>query len=99
MAEATFFWKSDPDLDTPDLHTGQGEMPSSTAETAAQFSPPAGSWSLLGGLAKPKSRIRLTRADPQSPIEIKANTLAHPHDMKAAIASSSFAAKSATQLH
>jgi choline dehydrogenase len=88
MGEATFFWKSDPDIDTPDLHTCQGEMPSCSAETAAQFSPPAGSWSLLGGLAKPKSRgrIRLTGADPQSPIEIEANTLAHPNDMRAAIA-------------
>jgi choline dehydrogenase len=88
MCEATFFWKSDPDIDTPDLHTCQGEMPSGSAETAAQFSPPAGSWSLLGGLAKPKSRgrIRLTGADPQSPIVIEANTLAHANDMRAAIA-------------
>jgi choline dehydrogenase len=88
MAEATFFWKSDPNLDTPDLHTCQGEMPMSTAETATQFSPPAGSWTLFGGLAKPKSRgrIRLTGAKSGDPIEIEANTLAHPDDMKAAIA-------------
>jgi choline dehydrogenase len=88
MAEATFFWKSDPNLDTPDLHTCQGEMPMSTAETATQFSPPAGSWSLFAGLARPKSRgrIRLTGANPGDPIEIEASTLAHPDDMKAAIA-------------
>jgi choline dehydrogenase len=88
MAEATFFWKSDPNLDTPDLHTCQGEMPMSTAETATQFSPPAGSWTLFGGLARPKSRgrIRLTGANPGDPIEIEASTLAHPDDMKAAIA-------------
>ena len=88
MAEATFFWKSDPNLDTPDLHTCQGEMPMSTAETATQFSPPAGSWTLFGGLAKPKrrGRIRLTGAKSGDPIEIEANTLAHPDDMKAAIA-------------
>jgi choline dehydrogenase len=87
MGEATFFWKGDPDLDTPDLHTCQGEVPMCSSETAAQFSPPAGSWSLLAGLAKPKSkgRIRLTGADPLDPIEIEANTLAHPDDMKAAI--------------
>jgi choline dehydrogenase len=88
MGEATFFWKSDPDLDTPDLQTCQGEMPMSSAETAAQFSPPAGSWSLFAGLVRPKSRgrIRLTGSDPHDPIEIEANTLAHPDDMKAAIA-------------
>jgi len=88
MGEATFFWKSDPDLDTPDLQTCQGEMPMSSAETAAQFSPPAGSWSLFAGLVRPKSRgrVRLTGANPQSPIEIEANTLAHPDDMKAAVA-------------
>jgi choline dehydrogenase len=88
MGEATFFWKSDPDLDTPDLHTCLGETPMCSAETAAQFSPPAGSWTLFAGLARPKSRgrIRLTGADPHDPIEIEANTLAHPDDMKAAIA-------------
>src|SRR5260370_20909404 len=77
MGEATFFWKSDPNLDTPDLHTCQGEIPMSTPETAAQFSPPEGSWTLFAGLAKPKSkgRIRLTGADPRDPIEIQANTL------------------------
>jgi choline dehydrogenase len=89
MVEATYFWKSNPDLDTPDLQTCQGEAPICSAETAAQFSPPAGSWTLMAGLVRPKSRgrIRLTGADPQSPIEIEANTLAHPDDMKAAIAS------------
>jgi choline dehydrogenase len=88
MCEATYFWKSDPDLDAPDLQTCQGEVPFCSAETAAQFSPPAGSWALLAGVVRPKSRgrIRLTGANPQSPIEIEANTLAHPDDMKAAIA-------------
>jgi len=88
MAEATYFWKSDPDLDTPDLQTCQGEVPFCSAETAARFSPPVGSWALLAGVVRPKSRgrIRLTGANPQSPVEIEANTLAHPDDMKAAIA-------------
>jgi len=88
MAEATYFWKSDPDLDTPDLQTCQGEVLFCSAETAAQFNPPAGSWTLLAGLVRPKSRgrIRLTAADPRDPVEIEANTLAHPDDMKAAIA-------------
>jgi choline dehydrogenase len=89
MAEATYFWKSDPDLDTPDLQTCQGEVLFCSAETGAQFNPPAGSWTLLAGLVRPKSRgrIRLTGANPRDPVEIEANTLAHPDDMKAAIAS------------
>jgi choline dehydrogenase len=88
MGEATFFWKSDPDLDTPDLQTCLGEVPICSAETAARFSPPAGSWTLMAGLVRPKSRgrIHLTGANPGDPIEIEANTLAHPDDMKAAIA-------------
>jgi choline dehydrogenase len=88
MAEATCFWKSDPDLDTPDLQTCQGEVLFCSAETAAQFNPPAGSWTLLAGLVRPKSRgrIRLTGANPRDPVDIEANTLAHPDDMKAAIA-------------
>src|SRR6267143_2237534 len=77
MGGATFFWKSDPDLDTPDLQTCQGDAPMCSAETAAQFIPPAGSWTLLAGLARPKSRgrIRLTSDDPRDPTEIDANTL------------------------
>jgi choline dehydrogenase len=88
LGEATFFWKSDPGLDTPDLYTCQGEVPICSPETAAQFNPPPGSWTLYAGLARPKSRgrIRLTSANPLDPIEIEANTLAHPDDVKAAIA-------------
>src|SRR5258706_937217 len=88
MVEATFFWKSNPDLDAPDLHTCLGEAPMCSAEPASRFSPPAGSWTLFAGLARPKSRgrIRLTGANPHDPIEIEANTLAQPDDMKAAIA-------------
>src|ERR1700687_2265300 len=76
MAEATLFWKTDSDLDTPDLQTCQGEVPFCSAETAAQFSPPAGSWTLFAGLARPKSRgrIRLTGANPGDTIEIYTTT-------------------------
>jgi choline dehydrogenase len=89
MAEATYFWKSNSDLDTPDLQTCQGDVPMCSAETAAQFNPPASSWTLMAGLVRPKSRgrIRLTGTDPRDPVEIEANTLAHPDDMRAAVAS------------
>jgi choline dehydrogenase len=86
--EATFFWKSNPGLDTPDLQTGQGQFPFCSAETAAKFNPPAASWTLFGGVVRPKSRgrIRLTGPNPHDPVQIEANTLSHPDDLKAAIA-------------
>ena len=86
--EATFFWKSDSGLDTPDLQTCQVEVPLCSAETAAEFNPPHSSWTLFGGVVRPKSRgrIRLTGPNPHDPVQIEPNTLSHPDDMKAAIA-------------
>jgi choline dehydrogenase len=86
--EATYFWKSDPSLDTPDLQTCQGEFPYSSAETAARFDLPEFGWTLLGGVVRPKSRghIHLTGPDPTDPVQIDANMLSHPDDLKAAMA-------------
>jgi len=85
--EATFFSKSDSRLDTPDLQTCQAEVPLCSAETVAKFNPPHGSWTLFGGVVRPKSsgRIRLTGPNAEDPVQIEANTLAHPDDMKAAV--------------
>jgi choline dehydrogenase len=85
--EATFFWKSGSRLDTPDLQTCQVEVPLCSAETAAKFNPPVGSWTLFGGVVRPKSRgrIRLTGPNPRDPVQIEANTLSHPDDMNAAV--------------
>jgi choline dehydrogenase len=86
--EATFFWKSNPGLDTPDLQTCQVEAPLCSAETVAKFNPPAASWTMYGGVVRTKSRgqIRLTGPNPDDPIQIEANTLSHPDDLKAAVA-------------
>ena len=86
--EATFFWKSDPKLDTPDMQTCQVEVPVCSAEAAARFTPPAGSWGLSAGVVAPKSRgrIRLSGPNPNDPLLIDSNTLAHPNDLRAAIA-------------
>jgi choline dehydrogenase len=85
---ATFFWKSRPDLETPDLQTCMGEILVCSVETAARFNPPANCWTLFGGVVRPKSRgqIRLTGLKPDDPLHIEANTLSHPDDLKAAIA-------------
>jgi len=84
--EATFFWKSDPSLDTPDLQPILAEVPFYTPETA-HFSPPADSWSMLAGLVRPSSRghLRVGGPNPTDTIEIVANTLAASSDMKALI--------------
>jgi choline dehydrogenase-like flavoprotein len=39
--EATYFSKSDPSLDTPDIQTCQGEVPLTSAEMLTRFSPPS----------------------------------------------------------
>jgi choline dehydrogenase len=86
--EATFFWKSDPRLHTPDLQTCQAEVPICSAEAAARFNPPMGAWTLLAGVVQPKSRgqVRLSGRNPSDPVEIDARILSHPDDMKAAVA-------------
>jgi len=86
--EATFFWTSNGELDTPYLQACQAEVPLCSPETAAKFNPPQASWSLLGGLVRPKSRgqIHLTGANFNDPVRIEANMLSHPDDLKAAIA-------------
>jgi choline dehydrogenase len=86
--EATFFWKSDPGLDTPDLQASQAEFPLASAETAARFDVPEFGWTWGGAVVRPKSRgrVSLTGPDPSDPVQIYANTLSHPDDLDAALA-------------
>ena len=83
----TFFWKSDPNLDTPDIQTCQAEVPFAAAEMLARYNAPAGSWSMFGGIVRPKSRgrIRLTGPNPMDALQIETNMMSHPDDVKAAI--------------
>jgi choline dehydrogenase len=88
MSEATLYWTTMPTSDSPDVFVCQAEIPYATEETMVRFGLPTSGWSLVGGLAKPKSRgrLRLTGPDPHDPIQIDANTLADPGDLKAAVA-------------
>jgi len=45
-------------------------------------------WTWGGSVVRPKSRghIALTGPDPSDPVQIEANTLSHPDDLRAAIA-------------
>jgi choline dehydrogenase len=86
--EATCFWKSDSSLEAPDIQICQVEVPLCSPETAAKFTPPRHSWTLYGGVVRPHSRgrIRLTGPNVHDPIQIEANTLSHPDDLRAATA-------------
>jgi choline dehydrogenase len=85
--EATFFWKSDSSLDTPDLQPLQLEVPLTTPQLA-HIEPPERSWTILPGLVRPKShgQLRLTGAGPFDPVEIELNAFSDPDDMKAMLA-------------
>ena len=84
-AEATFFWKSDSTLDTPDLQPFQIEVPYASEVHGPAFSVPANSWSIAPGLVRPKSRgeIRLTGADPSAPVTIDGGFLKEEGDLTA----------------
>jgi choline dehydrogenase len=58
-------------------------VPYSTPENQTQFRTPASSWSLVVGMS-PASRgsIHLTGPNPSDPLEIQANYLAEPSDLK-----------------
>jgi choline dehydrogenase len=85
---AVSFWKSNSSLDTPDIQQLIAEVPIPSAETVARFNPPANSWTISGVGVRPKSRgrFRLTGPNPLDPIQIEANMLSHPDDLKAAVA-------------
>jgi choline dehydrogenase len=85
--EVTFFSKSRPDLETPDLQTFLAELPIATPEAQEQFAPPAAAWSLLPGLVRPASRgaVTLTGPHPGDPVHIEANTFSAPEDLAALV--------------
>ncbi|WP_218043141.1 GMC family oxidoreductase [Steroidobacter gossypii] len=86
-SEATLYWKTDPSLKLPDLFHCQLEFPVATPETAARGVPQNG-WMVFAGLSHPKSRgsLHLSGPDVLDPIRIEANTLSHPDDLRAAVA-------------
>lgn len=81
------FWKSNPELDGPNLQIAQAEVPIASTEITARFNPPAASWTMWGGVVRPKSIGRLHLTGPDSldtAVQIESNLLLHPDDMKAA---------------
>jgi choline dehydrogenase len=88
MTEATFYWRSKSESSVPDMFACQLEVPFASAENMAKFKMPPAGWTMFGAVARPKShgRIRLTGPGPLDPIQIEANFLSHPDDMKVAVA-------------
>ena len=85
VAEATFFWKSDSALASPDLQPFQIEVPYASEVTGAKYNPPAGAWSIAPGLVSPKSRgrVALASANPTDKALVDGGFLRHPDDVKA----------------
>jgi choline dehydrogenase len=91
MTEATFYWRIDSESAAPDIFACQLEVPFASAENAenkAKFKMPPAGWTMHGAVARPKSRgrIRLTGHGPLDSVQIEANFLSHPDDMKVAVA-------------
>src|SRR5258708_18783537 len=86
-ASVTFFWKSDPNLDTPDIQTCQTEVPFASAEILSRYNAPASSWSLFAVIVRPKSRgrIRLTGPNPTDAVPIQTNMMSQPDLLQASI--------------
>jgi choline dehydrogenase len=80
VGQAIVFWKSDPSLETPDVQIFQG-LHSEVAKLQAS----ADSMIMVPTIVRPKSRghLRLTGPNPLDPIEIHANILGDPGDLKA----------------
>jgi choline dehydrogenase len=85
--ESTVYWTLS-DSDCPDVFINQAEAPYGTDETAARFELPEFGWTMVGGVTHPKSRgrVRLGGPDPRDPIQLDANTLGDPADLKTATA-------------
>jgi choline dehydrogenase len=83
--EVTIYWKSQQQLNTPDLLLCQAEFPVPSPETATWGIPEHG-WTMFAGLAQPHSRgrVSLASADPLAAPRIEHNALSHPADLAAA---------------
>ena len=80
VGQAIVFWKSDPSLETPDVQIFQG-----LHSEVAKLQTSADSMMMAPSIVRPKSRghLRLTGPNPLDPIEIHANILGDPGDLKA----------------
>jgi choline dehydrogenase len=86
LGESVVYWKSSPELQSPDLFLCQGAFPLASPENADRYGLPDASWMFFGALAHPESRgrILLTGPDPDQGVRIDANVLSHSNDLRTA---------------
>ena len=82
------FWRSESNIDTPNLQILHANFPLSSPENAARFGLPVSGWTLLTSVIRPKSRgrIRLTGSDPLDPVQIEANHMCNSDELRVVIA-------------
>ncbi len=87
LAGATFFWKSDSALDSPDMQPFQIEVPYATEVTGPSYAPPCRGMDPVARPCPPKSRGRvyLTSNDPMAQAREDAQFLSHPDDLTAVV--------------
>jgi len=85
LAEATAIWKSNSALDTPDLQTIMTERLYASPQVLKSPPPPHLFWALTTAVVRTMSRgrLHLTGPDVNDPIEIEANALDDPGDLRA----------------
>jgi choline dehydrogenase len=81
-SQTVAFWKSAPDLDSPDFYSYASQHPFITPENAALSDVAKSCWSLVVGM-RPQSRgeIRLTGASFKDPVKIDTGFLREPSDL------------------
>jgi choline dehydrogenase len=85
VAEATFFWKSDSSIPTPDLQPFLIEIPYASEVIGPKYQPTPTCWAISPGLVRPKSRghLQIRSSNPNDKIAIFGNHLAELADVKA----------------
>lgn len=88
LAGTTFFWKSRPELEVPDLKFVSVAIPLVSAEIAAQYPIPPNAFSINPGLMILQSRgyVRMKTAEYNGPLEVQANFLKEQADVDALVA-------------
>lgn len=100
-SEATIYTSVHSDSVSPDVLMCQGEFPVCSPELAKQHSVPQNAWSLVAGLAQPRSRgrVRLRSADPRDDVVLQLNALSDPRDLATARAAVELSREIGAQAH
>jgi choline dehydrogenase len=85
LAGSACFWKSQPDLDRPDLMVLPGQVPLVSDAIVARYPIPPNAFVIFPSLVRPRSRgyLRLRTAEPSGPPEMQPNFLAEQADVDA----------------